>query len=114
MAFVYLIGEEANEGNFKIGVTTEKTIEKRMKKLQTGNSNKLIIRKYYETDKPFKLETMLHNFYKNKNILNEWFYLTNEEVEQFISVCDKYEKIMICLKNNYFFNKKKIINQGFS
>ena len=60
---VYLI---CDGDKFKIGVTT-KTLEKRLRELQTGNPYELFVSNYYETDTPFKLETMLHNRYFNTN-----------------------------------------------
>lgn len=56
MGFVYLIGEDETTNRFKIGVTKCNDINKRLKKLQTGNSNELFIKHVYET--------MLHNYYK--------------------------------------------------
>lgn len=82
MAFVYLITEENDNGNYKIG-STRKNINERLKELQTGNSNKLVISKYFECDKPFKL--------------------TDEEVNNFKNVCQKYYNIIESLKDNPFF-----------
>ena len=64
MSFVYLIGENGNEGSYKIGSTRSKDIRKRLKQLQTGNSNSLFIKSFFETDYPFKVEKMLHARYK--------------------------------------------------
>lgn len=102
MAFVYLITEENDNGNYKIG-STRKNINERLKELQTGNSNKLVISKYFECDKPFNLEKMLHRYYKKSNRLNEWFNLTDEEVNNFKNVCQKYYNIIESLKDNPFF-----------
>ena len=67
MSFVYLIGENGNEGSYKIGSTRSKDIRKRLKQLQTGNSNSLFIKSFFETDYPFKVEKMLHARYKNSS-----------------------------------------------
>lgn len=103
MAFVYLIGEDETINRFKIGVTKCNDINKRLKKLQTGNSNELFIKHVYETDRPFKLETMLHNYYKHNNILNEWYELSPDDVKSFCSVCNKMQTIIDSLSDNPYF-----------
>lgn len=103
MGFVYLIGEENNENRYKIGSTRCKSINKRLKQLQTGNSNKLLIENYYETDKPFKLETMLHNRFKDVNVIGEWFEISEDDKKNFKNICEYYQKIMDSLKENPFF-----------
>ena len=50
--FVSVIG-------YKIGMTRGK-IEKRIKQLQTGNSEEITLLKYHETEYPFFLENGLH------------------------------------------------------
>lgn len=96
---VYLIcdGEK-----FKIGVTT-KTLEKRLRELQTGNPYELFVSNYYETDTPFKLETMLHNKYFNTNVKNEWFDVTAHDVAHFHEICEHYQEIIESLQDNIFF-----------
>jgi len=103
MGFVYLIGESDNEGKYKIGSTRAKDINTRMKQLQTGNSSSLFLKSYYETDKPFKLETMLHNKFKEKNIIGEWFEMNAEDIMAFNEICDKYQNIINSLDENPFF-----------
>lgn len=103
MPFVYLIGEINNDNTFKIGVTKHKDISKRIAELQTGNSQELYIKNYFETKYPYKLEKMLHRHYQNKNILNEWFELSNEDVKDFNNICLKYNDILNSLKDNPFF-----------
>ena len=80
MGFVYLIGEINSDNKYKIGSTRAKSINKRLKQLQTGNSNELFIKSFYETDKPFKLETMLHNRFKDNNVIGEWFEMKEDEI----------------------------------
>ena len=103
MPFVYLIGEINNDNTFKIGVTKHKDISKRIAELQTGNSQELYIKNYFETKYPYKLEKMLHRHYQNKNILNEWFELSNEDVKDFNNICLIYNDILNSLKDNPFF-----------
>lgn len=103
MGYVYLIKEDEENGRYKIGSTRKKNIEERLKELQTGNSSKLIIADSFETEKPFKLEGMLHRHYASDNELNEWFNLDDDKIKGFKDVCNKYQTIIESLKNNPFF-----------
>lgn len=103
--FVYLIGEENDNGRYKIGSTRKHKIEDRLKQLQTGNSEKLFIKSYYHTDYPFKLEKMLHNRFKSCNVNGEWFELNEDYVTNFHETCDKLQHIIDSLKDNPFFLK---------
>ena len=47
MAFVYLIEDQGSDNYFKIGVTRG-DMEKRLKKLQTGNGNEIRMHRFYE------------------------------------------------------------------
>ena len=103
MAFVYLIAEDKEGGRYKIGSTRKKDINGRLKELQTGNSDKLVLADFYECEKPFKLEGMLHRHYQNDNEINEWFNLDSEKVKEFHNICQKYQNIIESLKGNPFF-----------
>lgn len=105
MGCVYLLGDWEKEGFFKIGVTRG-DVEKRIKKLQTGNGGEIYLVNKFEYEHPFLLEKMLHNKYSSKNVLNEWFSLTPEEVINFKETCEKLVLIINSLKNNYFLSKK--------
>ena len=107
MGFVYLIGEVDDDTKYKIGVTKKKNIDERKKELQTGNSDELYIKDVFETKYPYKLEKMLHRHFYNKNILNEWFSLSKEDVNSFNNTCLKYENILLSLRDNPFFNTNK-------
>lgn len=100
--YVYLIKDCGKENTYKIGVT-KNIVNKRKQTLQTGNSSKLEIISFYETNYPFKLETMLHRLYSDYNIQNEWFELTDDVVEKFLIECKNKERIIIALKDNPFF-----------
>ena len=97
--YVYLLTDSEF---YKIGVTRG-SIDKRIGKLQTGNPNDISIVKYHATEHPFKLEKMLHNKYKLQNVNNEWFSLSLEDINNFESVCNNFEDIIIALKDNPFF-----------
>ena len=100
MGYVYLLcdGEK-----FKIGMTKHKDIYKRIKELQTGNPNELNVIDYFETTKPYKLEKMMHNHFRNVNELNEWFRLEKDTVNNFKNTCQYYQTIIDSLANNPFF-----------
>ena len=101
--FVYLIGECNNKNIYKIGLTKKFDVNERLKELQTGNSNDLYIKETFKTNKPFKLESMLHRHYNKSNERGEWFELTENEVKDFKNVCMKYQRIIDSLKDNPFF-----------
>jgi len=98
--FVYLLcdGEK-----FKIGMTRQPSIEKRISELQTGNPDEIFISSWYETEYPEKVEKMMHTKYKMSNYRNEWFDLTLDQVINFKTECDKCEKTIEILKDNPFF-----------
>ena len=103
MGFVYLICDPAND-TYKIGVT--RNIESnRLKKLQTGNSTELHIVSIYKCEYPFRLETMLHSYYKSKQELNEWFNLKGQDIFRFNDICKELDNTIHSLLNNPFFNK---------
>lgn len=107
MGYVYLIHEPSTD-NYKIGVTTG-SIEKRMKKLQTGNSTELSLARSFECEFPFKLEMMLHNYFRNKNVLNEWYALAPQDVQSFTAICETLDRNIHALKDNpFFFRHKKL------
>ena len=102
--YVYLIGDWGKENLYKIGVT-KGTIERRIKMLQTGNSSELYIVNYYQTDHPFFTEKQLHLRFGSKKVLNEWFELDIEDVNNFVEYCKKIDELVEASKNNYFFPK---------
>ena len=103
MVYVYLICDPSND-RFKIGVTRD-IKSNRLKKLQTGNSTELFIHSSYRTEWPFRLETLLHNHFNNKKVLNEWFALDAQDVYSFECTCKKLEDNIRALVDNPFFAK---------
>lgn len=100
--YVYLICENGDNELFKIGVTCG-NVEDRIKKLQTGNGNKLICIKSFYSDNPYRLEKMLHGHFSQDREEGEWFLLSKEQVESFTSICELYQKNIDALKDNPFF-----------
>ena len=103
MGYVYLICDPATD-RFKIGVTRNLN-SNRIKKLQPGNSTELFITDRYETNWPFRLETLLHKHFHNKHVLNEWFALDAMDVVAFRKTCELLENNIQILKDNPFFAK---------
>lgn len=101
--FVYLICDPENN-TYKIGVTRNLT-QKRLKRLQTGNSTELHIVQSVYTEYPFRLETLLHNRFKVKRAVGEWFYLDFDDVMNFKNTCDQFISIINEMKDNPFFGK---------
>lgn len=105
MAFVYLMCDSGQDNCFKIGVTRG-SIEKRMKKLQTGNGEEIFLVDYFETEYPFFIERMMHQRYFSEKKLNEWFVLTAEEKNKFKEDCLEFEQMANELKDNVFLKNK--------
>jgi hypothetical protein len=108
MGYVYLLSTVTPDGlneQYKIGVT-KNNILKRIKILQTGNSEIINLINYYETENYFKVEKSMHRLYASQKSLsnNEWFTLENEHVLSFLSECKKIdEMISFMLENNHFY-----------
>lgn len=102
--YVYLIADNLKENMYKIGVTRG-SIEKRIKKLQTGNAGELYICRFYKTKCPFFVEKHLHLQFNSKKVKNEWFLLSTDDVLDFNKRCVDIEEMYNTLQDNYFFNK---------
>lgn len=100
---VYLLNDRINDV-YKIGVTRG-TAEDRIKKLQTGNANEIRLVKVHKTKYPFFIEKKLHLKFAGNNVMNEWYYLTHEDVDNFEEYCGKEENIIEAMKDNPFFTK---------
>lgn len=103
MGYVYLI-EDSTNNVYKIGVTRSNS-KRRLQKLQTGNSTPLQIKYIFETEYPFRLESMLHNKYQQYKVLNEWYELPKDIVNRFNEICCKENDIINLMKDNYYFSK---------
>ena len=110
MGFVYLIKEESNENKYKIGMTN-KTLEQRMNSLQTGNPNKLTLINYHESKNPKAVEKTLHNFFRHKNILREWFDLDEDDINKFKPICEQVESNIQSLLDNPYTPYKNVQNE---
>lgn len=108
MGYVYLINIEMTDF-YKIGIT-KGTIEKRMKSLQTGNAQSLVVCKSFQSEIYKKIETVIHRAYSHKKYITEdfkklkgeWFLLTKEDVANFETTCAQIENAINCTKRIIF------------
>lgn len=92
--YVYLL--KTPENIYKIGVA--KNIEKRIKQLQTGSADEIILVDKFLSEYPFKIESNLHRKYGTLKINGEWFYLNVENINNFQKDCSIMERNFKCLE----------------
>lgn len=99
--FVYLL--KTPENIYKIGVT--KDINKRIKSLQTGCADQIILVDKFLSNYPFKIESTLHRRYSENRVNGEWFYMSDDDIKSFQESCELLEKNFKCLDdmNNPYF-----------
>lgn len=107
MGYVYLLLciESDNKEYHKIGITKNDPI-KRLKQLQTGNSNKITLLRAYKSKNYLKVERWMHRKYFGckTDANNEWRKLTDEQVFSFIKDCEiADDNINYLLENNSLF-----------
>lgn len=78
--FIY-IPELYQKGMTQVKIGHTKNLDKRLRQLQTGNPFKLSIYKTHKTINYKQIEHELHVKYKSKKVLNEWFQITLEDVD---------------------------------
>lgn len=102
--YVYLLCNPSND-TFKIGVTKNE-IEKRIKQLETGNSEDIFMASYHRTEYPYRLEKMLHIHFAPYNVNREWFKFSDDIIpsKAFHDYCVEYEKTLLpaLLENDCF------------
>ena len=85
---IYLV----TDGKYtKIGATSY-AVQKRLFELQTGNAKKLKLVYEYKVKNKLSTEAFLHEKFKNKNVLGEWFELSFEDIEYIIKTKPTIEK----------------------
>lgn len=97
LKYVYLIKSKESQ-LYKIGIATNP--HKRIKNLQTGNSEKLIILYTYKTINYNNVEKALHNRFCYINKEGEWFKFDNDIEFNFLNYCKLYDKNITLIKNN--------------
>jgi hypothetical protein len=94
--FIYLISNQL--GLFKVGVS--KNPNKRIKSMETGNPDDLIILYVYNSKKSYVIEKTLHRLYQQYHVKLEWFSLPTNEVENFLINCKKIDDNLKYLEEN--------------
>jgi len=94
MRSVYLI--RANDGRYKIGIA--KDPKHRIRQLQTGNSDQLVLIETYQSENASRIEKALHNRYSYVRNVGEWFDLSITEEVGFISMCEDIDNAINTLK----------------
>lgn len=93
--YVYLINE-LNTNNYKIGISKKPASEGRIKNLQTGNHNDLIIIYEIKSKCYTTLEKALHRGYSHKHLRGEWFNLDdpNTIIKEIIKTNNNLELLL--------------------
>lgn len=103
---VYLLRTFSDADVYKIGITS-KPINKRIKELQTGNFNEIFLISCYESINYKEIERLFHKKYYSERKSGEWFNLSIDEVNSFISNAEKFNDVLTYMQeNNYFYQKK--------
>lgn len=108
MKYVYLANIE-DTNIYKIGFTKQ-TPEKRVKNLQTGNPNKIVLVNSYKSEIAPSIESVIHNYFKHKKnnpedglrLLGEWFLLEKLDVEKFQETCKIIESNLKTINQSIF------------
>jgi hypothetical protein len=81
--YIILKEDEEFEESFYCKIGISKDVEGRLRQLDVQEKSLHIFSEYeYETrDKAVKYERLTHEFLSHKNIKNEWFYLTVQEIK---------------------------------
>ena len=109
MKNIYLIESRSdnNTSTYKIGIT-KRNPKIRLKELQTGNSNELILIHTYQTREDYLMESTLHNFFNFNKIKGEWYNMEQETIDSFHKTCQLIEKNLSSLKQNTYWENKKV------
>lgn len=104
---VYLIFDPISR-NTKIGSSNNP--ERRLVELKNQNKNDFLYIIAFARGVPQTLEKELHDLYKSKNVVNEWYFLTENEISQIIS-----SNHMIVTSKNHMIshmeNENEIVNE---
>lgn len=104
MKYVYLLRNDLT-GDYKIGVSVNP--KKRVKTLQTGSSGQIHIIETFQSEYPYKIESMFHNRHRADRLEGEWFALDMRIEDEFLKQCELSEKNFKLLdeESTFSFNK---------
>jgi hypothetical protein len=109
MIKVYLISIGDEQKRYKIGHTRRK-VEQRIKELKTGNSEDFQIVGFFESKWGTKIEASLHRRYGQSRIDGEWFFLTKQQVDGFISECQLiHDNLNLLSRENTYVIDRKLL-----
>jgi predicted GIY-YIG superfamily endonuclease len=86
--YIYLI-QAQDSGLYKIGISIHP--EKRVSEHQTGNGGKLKLIHKQIFEHTTQIEKTLHRLYQHLKREGEWFELSLNEEQAFLSICNKIE-----------------------
>lgn len=98
MGNVYLLNAWGTD-RYKIGFT-KSDVKKRIKQLQTGCPDELILVKVYESEEYKSVESWMHRKHHAKRVEGEWFELTPTDIYEFHKDCEKFNETIKMLKEN--------------
>lgn len=81
--YIYFIAEEPFNNKVKIGMSQNP--QRRLKELQTGNPNTLVLRHVTQYDEYKALERTMHEICKDLRGVGEWFDITESELTGLVS-----------------------------
>ncbi len=90
--YVYIIKGEIMSF-YKIGYTANSPYQ-RLTELQHSNPDKLSVIQYYKSMHSKKLEKLVHEKFKEKRKIGEWFELSEEDLKNFKGICEAFEKVL--------------------
>lgn len=103
MGTVYLLNAWGTD-NYKIGVT-KRDIDKRIKQLQTGCPDEIVLVKKFECEHYRKVESWLHRQHGSKRVEGEWFILEDSDIQNFEVDCERiHTTVKLLIEDNPFFN----------
>lgn len=102
---VYLVSALVDDNKiYKIGYT-RRDVNVRINEFKTGNPYEFEILKVYTTDKyGSSIEKKLHSTFNSKKINGEWFQLDQEDIDNFLNLCDVYHDMFNTLCDNTYLN----------
>lgn len=109
MKKIYVISAVIDDKQmYKIGYT-KRDVKMRLNEFKTGNPADFMVVKTFETDRyAATIENMLHKHFFRQNVNGEWFYLSQQDLDDFDGICRKYYNMFKMLEeNNTYLEGKK-------
>jgi len=104
---VYLIRAILTDGSLQYKIGVSKHPKKRLLENKTSNPNQLQLIATYHSTLPYLVETALKNHYKLQQIEGEWFNLESYDIENFETLCKKFEDNLKIVQTSSLFNQSE-------